>query len=142
MVANASDQFDFVRQLYQVIVGPHREGLAFDLRIFVGRENDDWGVFGRVVSSKLTDQSQTIDPGHDEVLQDHGRFDLVGQRKSFTGIGTVMEIDVAMVSQGAANGFTNHGLVIDQQYHDVVIGGMSGLFGSRRGTIICSWVRH
>ena len=131
VITKARNQFNFVRQFYQIIIGPHRESLAFDLRIFVGREDDDRRVLGGRVSAKLTNQRQTVYARHYQVLQDYGRFDLISQSESFAGVGTVMEIDIGMMGEGATHRFTHHRLVIDQQYHYMVIRWMSGLLGWR-----------
>ena len=115
VVADAGDQFDLIRQFHQVIIRAEGEGLAFDLRIFVGGEDDD-GCFARAgVGAELTQQCQAVHAGHHQVLQDHRGLDLVRDGEGFAGIGAVMEIDVGVIGQRPADGFADHRLVVHEQ---------------------------
>ena len=78
VVTDAGHQFDLIGQLDQIIVGAHRESLALDLRVFVRGQDDDGCVFCGRIRAQLADESQPINAGHDEVLQNDRRLDLVG----------------------------------------------------------------
>ncbi len=56
MIADAGNQFDAVRNFYEVIIGADAEGLALDLRVFVRGEDNDGDVFGRGIRAVLADQ--------------------------------------------------------------------------------------
>ena len=121
VIANPGDQLDLVGQLHQVIIGAEGKGLAFDLGVLVRGEDDDGGVFGGRVGAELLDQREAVHAGHHQVLENHRGLDLVGDGEGLAGVGAVMEINVGLVGQGAADGFADHGLVVHQQDHDVVI---------------------
>src|SRR2546429_3272001 len=52
----ARDQLDFIRELHQIIIGAERKSLALDLRILVGREDNDRNVLGNRVCAELADE--------------------------------------------------------------------------------------
>ena len=59
-------------------------------------------------------------PGHDEVLQDDGGAKLGSQSDSLSGIRAVVEVEVGLIRQTAADGFHDEDLVIHQQHHDAL----------------------
>ncbi|MNZ29740.1 hypothetical protein D3C78_469940 [compost metagenome] len=124
MVTNACHQLDGIRQLDQVIVGARCKGRALDQRVFLGRQDDDRNVPGCRVVTVLAHQRQTIEAGHDQVLQDHRRLDPHRLGHRLVRVGTEVEVDVLFMSQTTAHRFTDHGLIVDQQDHcRVFIGG-------------------
>ena len=125
VITNAGDQLDLVGQFDQVVIGAHREGLAFDLRIFVRRKHDDRCIASRGVGAELANQSQAIDARHHQILENDRRLNLIGDGNGFAGVSAIMEIDIALVGQSAPDGFADHGLIVHQQNHDVVILRMS-----------------
>ena len=72
----------------------------------------------------MLDQREAVHAGHYQVLENHRGLDLVGNGQGFTGVGAVVKIDVGLIGQRPADGFANHGLVVHQQHHHVVLAGM------------------
>ncbi len=142
VIANPGDQLDLIRQLHQVIIGAEGKGLAFDLRILVRREDDDGSVPRGRVGPELVDQRQAVHAGHDQVLQDHRGLDLVGDREGLAGIGAVMKINVRLIGQRPADGFADHGLVIHEQHHHVVLGRMRRALLVQVQSVVGRFVSH
>ena len=122
MVANARKQLDHVWQLDQVIVGAGGEGGALDLGVLLGRQHDDRHIAQAGRRTILGEQFDTVDAGHDQVLQDHRRLDLLSHAQRLMWVGAEVEVDVALFAQRPPHGFTDHGLVVDQQHHHRVVG--------------------
>ena len=124
VVANTRHQFDGVRQLDQVIIGPGRKRRTLDQRVFLGGEHDDRNVLGHRVVAVLTHQGQAIQARHDQVLKDDRGLDAHGLGHRLVGVGTEVEVDVVLVGQPSPHGLADHGLIVDQQYHRrVFVGG-------------------
>ena len=142
VIANPGDQLDLVGQLHQVIIGAEGKGMAFDLRIFVRGEDDDGNVFRGRVGAELVDQREAVHAGHHQVLQNHRGLDLVRNREGFAGVGAVMKINVRLIRQGAADRFTDHGLVVHEQNHHVVLRRMRRALRVRVHGVVGEFVSH
>ncbi|MND72964.1 hypothetical protein D3C80_645260 [compost metagenome] len=124
VVADARHQFDGVRQLDQVVVGPGGKRRALDQRVFLGRQDDDRDVLGRRVVAVLTHQGQPVQARHDQVLQDHRGLDAHGLGHRLVRVGAEVEVDVLFIGQATPHRLADHGLVVDQQHHRrVLVGG-------------------
>ena len=67
-------------------------------------------------------QGQAVDVGHDEVLEDHRRADLAGDLDGAGGVLAVVERDVGLAREHPPDRLADHGLVVDQQDRDLVLG--------------------
>ena len=121
VIANPGDQFDLVGQLNQIVIGAEGKSMAFDLGVLVRREDDDGSVFGSRVGAELLDQREAVHAGHHQILQNHRGLDLVRDREGFAGVGAVMKINVGLIGQSAPDRFANHGLVVNDQDHHMVL---------------------
>ncbi|RMO66894.1 hypothetical protein ALQ39_05784 [Pseudomonas amygdali pv. eriobotryae] len=121
VVANARHQFDVVRQFDQIIVGPGRERGALDQRVFLGGQHDDRDIAGQRVAAVLANQRQTVEARHDQILKNHGRFDLHGLGNCLMRVGAKVEVDRFVASQPTPDSLANHGLIINQKHHGGVL---------------------
>jgi len=101
MVAQARNQFDFVRQLDKIIIRTDGERLPLDRRIFVRGKDDDGRITGARIRAELSHERQTIDTRHDEVLQNDRGLDLVRDLDGFARIRTIMQVDVRLIGERA-----------------------------------------
>src|SRR5260370_13546701 len=67
---------------------------------------------------------------------------LVANSDRLAGIGAIMKINVRLIRQGPPDRFANHGLVIDQQDHHMIILRMSRAFGLRVRVKTWAFFRH
>ena len=124
VVADTRHQFDGVRQLDQVIVGPGGKRRALDQWVFLGRQDDDRNVLGRRVVAVLAHQGQTVQARHDQVLENDRRLDAHGLKHRLVRVGTEVEVDVVLIGQTTPHRFADHCLIVDQQHHRrVLVGG-------------------
>ena len=122
VIADPRQELEAVGQLDDVVVGPQRERLGLDRRLFLGREHDQRRLAGRLVGPEHLDQGQAVDIGHDQVLKDHRGLEPVCLFEGLGGVAAVMEDDVGLAGEHAAHGLADHGLVVDQQDRDLVLG--------------------
>src|SRR5262249_16015565 len=125
-----------------VIVGPHSERLTFNLRILVGGKDNDRDVLRSRIGPELTDEGQAVNDGHDQVLKYDCGPDLVGQRDGLAGVRAIMEINIGLIGQRAADGFADHGWVCHEEDHDVVIRRVRGTIRVKVEGKIGAWFRH
>ena len=124
MVADAGHQFDGVRQLDQVVVGPGGKCRTLDQRVFLGRQDDDRDVLGHRVVAVLAHQGQAVQARHDQVLKNDRGLDAHGLGHRLVRVGTKVEVDIVLIGQATPHRFADHGLIVNQQHHRrVLIGG-------------------
>jgi len=117
VVADARDQLDLVGQLDQVVVRARGKRLPLCHRILLRREDDDGDVLRDRVGPVLAHEREPVHARHHEVLQDDGGLDVGRHREGLGGVRAIVEIDVRLVGQHAADGLAHHRLVIHQQHH-------------------------
>ncbi len=122
VVADPSQEFEPVGQLDDVVVRPQTERLGLDLGFFLGRQDDHRDLARRFVLAKHPDQGQTVDVGHDQVLEDHRRLDLAGACERPRSVLAVMKRDVGFAQEHPADRLTDDRLVVDEQDRDLVLG--------------------
>ena len=133
VIADPRQELEAVGELDDVVVGPQRERLGLDRRLFLGREHDHRRLAGRLVGPERLDQGQAVDIGHDQVLEDHRGLEPVCLVEGLGGVAAVVEDDVRLAGQHPAHGLADHRLVVDQQDRDLVLG-QDGFGAHARGS--------
>src|SRR5687767_8751334 len=111
--ANAGDEILFGWQLDQVVVGAGASRPRRCIRTVVSRKHDDRGVKGRRILSKPPYHRQPVDVGHDEILQDHRRADLL---RAWDGIDrgqAAVQVDIGLGGQQSAYSHSDELLIVD-----------------------------
>ena len=69
----------------------------------------------------MHEQVEAVEAGHDQILQDHRRLDLLRQAQGLLRVGAEVEVDVALCAQRPSHGLADHGLIVDQQHHHLLL---------------------
>ena len=75
---------------------------------------------------ELSDERQPVDAGHDQILENDGGLDLIGALDGFLGVPAIMEINIGLIGERAADGFAHHQLIIHEQHLLALIPGEGG----------------
>ena len=81
-----ADEFDLIRQLDKVVVGAHGKCLGLDDRFLFRGQYDQRHVAGAGIRSQKLRQGQSVNFGHDQVLENHRGSDLVARRIASVGL--------------------------------------------------------
>ena len=115
MNADPCNEFNLIRQFYEIVAGPRLEELSFDDSLLHCRKHDDWDIRGGRDAAESSHHIQAADAGHHEVLQDDGGSKSDCHIKGHIGLAAELKNHVWLAGEHAPHGLTNHPLVVDQQ---------------------------
>jgi len=118
--AEPRDQLDLVGGLDQVVVGPGFEQLRLDVAPLHGGEHDHGHHRGGGERPVAADHLEAVDLVHDEVLEDDGGAEGLGDGHRRRGVGAELEDELRVGGEEAAEEGADELLVVD---HEHAVGG-------------------